>query len=45
MKKLGDKYAEFCEKYKSKQIFEVSEISEYGEVYGMCDTCHVTRKL
>ena len=31
MKKLGDKQSEFCKKCKSKQKFEVSEISEYGE--------------
>ena len=33
MKKLGDKQSEFCKKCKSKQKFEVSEISECGEVY------------
>jgi len=45
MKKLGDKQSEFCEKSKSKQKFQVSEISEYGEVYGMCNKCCNTRKL
>ena len=43
MKKLGDKQSEFCKKCKKK--FEVSEISEYGESYGICDRCCNTRKL
>mgnify|MGYP007017461328 CR=1 FL=1 len=45
MKKLGDKQTKFCEKCKAEQRFEVSEISEYGEVFGICDKCNNTKKL
>jgi hypothetical protein len=39
MKKLGDKVKENCEKCNHVQIFEVSEISEYGEAFGICEKC------
>jgi hypothetical protein len=39
MKKRGDKVKEYCEKCRDKQTFQVSEISEYGEVWGICDKC------
>lgn len=45
MKKLGDKQIEFCEKCKTDQKFEVSEISEYGEIFGRCDKCYNVIKL
>lgn len=45
MKKLGDKEIKFCEKCKTDQKFEVSEISEYGEVFAKCDKCYNVIKL
>ena len=45
MKKLGDKQTMFCKECKDEQEFQISEISEYGEVYGMCDKCHSAVKL
>ena len=43
--KIGDKQTEFCEKCKTDQKFEVSEISEYGKVFGRCDKCNNSMKL
>jgi len=43
--KIGDKQTKFCEKCKTDQKFEVSEISEYGEVFGRCDKCNNSMKL
>jgi len=45
MKKLGDKVKEHCEKCKNNQTFEVSEISEYGEAFGICDKCKNSMQL
>jgi len=45
VKKLDDKQSEFCKKCKSKQKFKISEISEYGEAYGMCDRCCNSQKF
>lgn len=45
MNKLGDKIQENCKKYKNIQTFEVSEISEYGEVFGICDKCKNIMRL
>jgi len=45
MKKLGDKVKEYCAKCKNNQTFEVSEISEYGEVFGICGKCKNIRRL
>lgn len=39
MKKLGDKVTRYCENCKNVRIFEVSEISEYGEVLCICEKC------
>ena len=45
MKKLGDKQIDFCEKCKTDRQFEISEISEYGEVFGRCNKCYNAIKL
>lgn len=45
MRKLGDKVKEYCEKCKDGRTFEVSEISEFGEVWGICDKCKNSRQL
>jgi hypothetical protein len=39
MKKLGDKVKGYYEKCRNDQTIQVSEISEYGEVWGICDKC------
>ena len=45
MKKLGDKVIANCEKCKNNQTFTISEISEYGEIFGDCDECKNTVRL
>jgi hypothetical protein len=45
MKKLGDKQTRFCEKCKTNQKFETSEISEFGEAFGRCEKCYEVMKL
>ena len=45
MKKLGDKAKEYCEKCKDTQTFKVSEISEFGEAFGVCDKCKNSRQI
>ena len=45
MKKLGDKQIMFCKECKYEREFQISEISESGEVYGICDKHHSIVKL
>lgn len=45
MAKLGDKMTKYCEYCKTPKNFLVSEISEYGGLYGVCETCKVSMRL
>lgn len=45
MKKLGDIIIKYCKKCKNNQTFEVSQISEYGEIFGICEKCKDIMKL
>ena len=45
MTKLGDRVTKYCEYCKTPKDFVVSEISEYGELYGTCEKCKVSMRL
>ncbi len=40
MHKLGDNEVKFCQICQNKQIFEITSISEFGEIYGKCNNCN-----
>jgi hypothetical protein len=42
---LGDKVTKYCTSCKKDQLFEVSRISEYGEVFSLCKECKAVKKL
>jgi hypothetical protein len=45
MTKLGDKITKYCEHCKTPKNFQVNEISEYGELYGVCEKCRINMRL
>ena len=45
MHTLGEKVTKVCGNCKDEQIFEVSRISEYGEITAICQKCKTSMNL
>ena len=45
MAKLGDTMTKYCEHCKTPKSFRITEISEYGELYGVCEECRISMRL